>query len=66
MWFSDKWSPYSYRNNMERYKDATETRIFGFKESLWFCLSTFTPQGGGEIPKSMSSKLIAATWWLFG
>lgn len=66
MWLSDKWSPYSYQNNMEKYKESKEKRVFGFKESLWFCLTTLTPQGGGETPKSMSTKLIAATWWLFG
>jgi len=25
-----------------------------------------TPQGGGEAPKNLSGRLVAATWWLFG
>ena len=26
----------------------------------------FLPQGGGEAPKNLSGRLVAATWWLFG
>lgn len=26
----------------------------------------YTFQGGGEAPKNMSGRLVAATWWLFG
>lgn len=25
-----------------------------------------TLQGGGEAPKNISGRLVAATWWLFG
>ena len=28
------------------------TRIFTLKESLWFCMTSLTPQGGGEAPRS--------------
>ncbi|RWS30328.1 glutamate receptor ionotropic: kainate 2-like protein, partial [Leptotrombidium deliense] len=61
----DKYSPYSYQNNKLKYKDDNEKRIFTFKESLWFCMTSLTPQGGGEAPKSLSGRLVAATWWLF-
>lgn len=61
----DRYSPYSYQNNKLKYKDDNEKRIFTFKESLWFCMTSLTPQGGGEAPKSLSGRLVAATWWLF-
>ena len=87
MWIFDRWSPYSYQNNMEKYKDDDEKRYFNFKECLWFCMTSLTPQvrvaqscwkmqlvyqglfpfqGGGEAPKNLSGRLVAATWWLFG
>ena len=65
LWIFDRWSPYSYQNNVEIYKDDEEKRHFNLKESLWFCMTTLTPQGGGEVPKSISGRLVAATWWLF-
>ncbi|XP_063876417.1 ionotropic receptor 25a-like isoform X2 [Scylla paramamosain] len=62
----DRFSPYSYQNNKEKYKDDDEKREFTFKECLWFCMTSLTPQGGGEAPKNLSGRLVAATWWLFG
>ena len=29
-------------------------------------MTTLTPQGGGEVPKNSSGRLVSATWWLFG
>nr|ALR72535.1 ionotropic receptor IR6 [Colaphellus bowringi] len=66
MWVFDRWSPYSYQNNREKYKDDEEKREFNLKECLWFCMTSLTPQGGGEAPKNLSGRLVAATWWLFG
>ncbi|XP_046384858.1 ionotropic receptor 25a [Ischnura elegans] len=66
MWVFDRWSPYSYQNNKEKYKDDEEKREFDLKECLWFCMTSLTPQGGGEAPKNLSGRLVAATWWLFG
>lgn len=66
VWFFDRTSPYSYWNAPERYKYDSEKRRFTFKESLWFCIISLTPQGGGEAPKALSGRLVAATWWLFG
>lgn len=40
----DRWSPYSFRNNGEEYEDDPEKKIFTVKESLWFCITSFTPQ----------------------
>ena len=66
MWIFDKYSPYSFQNNQEKHKDDEEKRLFDLKECLWFCMTSLTPQGGGEAPKSFSGRLVAATWWLFG
>lgn len=64
----DRFSPYSYRNRPERYESENEEckRIFTFKEALWFCFISLTPQGGGDAPKCISGRLVAAIWWLFG
>lgn len=32
----------------------------------FFSFPIFFLQGGGEAPKHVSGRLIAATWWLFG
>ena len=29
-------------------------------------MTSLTPQGGGEAPKNLSGRLLAASWWLFG
>ena len=65
LWVFDTWSPYSYQNNRQKYQEDEETRQFNLKESLWFCMTTLTPQGGGEVPKNISGRMVAATWWLF-
>jgi glutamate receptor, ionotropic, invertebrate len=66
LWIYDRYSPYSYQNNREKYENDEEKRIFTFKESLWFCMTSLTPHGGGEAPKSLSGRILSATWWLFG
>ncbi|KAG8223997.1 hypothetical protein J437_LFUL012100 [Ladona fulva] len=35
------------------------------QESFWFALTSFTPQGGGEAPKALSSRTLVAAYWLF-
>jgi glutamate receptor, ionotropic, invertebrate len=48
MWVFDRYSPYSYQNNRDKYKDDEEKREFTLKECLWFCMTSLTPQGGGN------------------
>ena len=48
------------------YKDDEEKRCFYLKEALWFCVITLTPQGGGEVPKNVSGRVVSAAWWFFG
>ncbi|CAI2356710.1 unnamed protein product [Caenorhabditis sp. 36 PRJEB53466] len=66
LWIFDRFSPYSFTNNKDRYQNDIEKRQFSLKECLWFCMTSLTPQGGGEAPKNISGRLVAATWWLFG
>ncbi|KAI1725677.1 ligand-gated ion channel domain-containing protein [Ditylenchus destructor] len=66
LWVFDKYSPYSYTNNKDKYVSEAEKREFTLKECLWFCMTSLTPQGGGEAPRNVSGRLVAATWWLFG
>uniref|UniRef100_A0ABD2WDN8 Ionotropic glutamate receptor C-terminal domain-containing protein n=1 Tax=Trichogramma kaykai TaxID=54128 RepID=A0ABD2WDN8_9HYME len=75
IWLFDAWSPYSYQNVVKNPKKAGVDekdiddeckRIFSLRESLWFCLTSLTPHGGGEAPRNLSGQLVAATWWLFG
>lgn len=47
MWIFDRYSPYSFQNNRDKYKDDDEKREFTLKECLWFCMTSLTPQGGG-------------------
>lgn len=61
IWFLDKYSPYSAQNKKYPY----ECRLFTLKESFWFALTSFTPQGGGESPKSLSGRTLIAAYWLF-
>nr|XP_023029499.1 ionotropic receptor 25a [Leptinotarsa decemlineata] len=63
VWFLDKYSPYSARNNKKAY--LYPCRQFTLKESFWFALTSFTPQGGGEAPKALSGRTLVAAYWLF-
>ncbi|XP_060520589.1 ionotropic receptor 25a [Cylas formicarius] len=63
IWFLDKYSPYSARNNKKAY--PYPCREFTLKESFWFALTSFTPQGGGEAPKALSGRTLVAAYWLF-
>ena len=59
MWIFDRWSPYSYQNNMEKYKDDDEKRYFNLKECLWFCMTSLTPQVRKTIKIRYDSDLMA-------
>ncbi|XP_074598215.1 ionotropic receptor 25a-like [Brevipalpus obovatus] len=64
MFLFDRISPYSSLNMDPSI--TKDKRKFTFKECLWFCMTSLTPQGGGEAPINLSSKIVAAIWWIFG
>lgn len=66
IWVFDRLSPYSYQNNLEMFEGCEEKRIFNVREALWFTMTSLTPQGGGEAPRNLSGRLVAAIWWMFG
>ena len=43
MWFLDRFSPYSARNNRQKY--GPNARIFTLKESFWYAVTQITPEG---------------------
>ena len=61
--YSIRYSPYSAQNNKEAHPGPC--REFTLKESFWFAMTSFTPQGGGETPKALSSRVLVAAYWLF-
>ncbi|XP_054279381.1 uncharacterized protein LOC128997746 [Macrosteles quadrilineatus] len=63
IWLLDKYSPYSARNNKKLH--PYPCREFTLKESFWFAMTSFTPQGGGETPKALSGRTLVAAYWLF-
>lgn len=63
IWILDRFSPFSYHNNKEAYPEGA--RDFTLGESIWFALTSLTPQGGGECPKALSARVLVAAYWLF-
>lgn len=62
LWIFNKCSPITLQTHIH----PSDQRVFTFNECLWFCLTSFTTQGGGESPRNFSGRIIAAAWWLVG
>ncbi|CEF59620.1 Ionotropic receptor 25a [Strongyloides ratti] len=67
LWLYDRLSPFSYTNLSKKTENSEleNKRKFTLKECLWFCLTSLTPQGGGETPLNASGRFLSATWWVF-
>lgn len=65
LYILERYSPFSYRNNRAKYRDEADDRFCWLRECFWFTFTSITPQGGGDMPKNLSGKMVAATWWLF-
>ncbi|KAK2587125.1 hypothetical protein KPH14_002887 [Odynerus spinipes] len=66
LYFLERFSPYSYRNRAEKYKNEADERFCRLKECFWFVLTSLISGAEGEMPKNVSGKLCVVTWWLFG
>uniref|UniRef100_A0A0N4ZCL6 PBPe domain-containing protein n=1 Tax=Parastrongyloides trichosuri TaxID=131310 RepID=A0A0N4ZCL6_PARTI len=68
IWIFDIISPYSFTNLTKNNEnlELENRRKFTPKECLWFCMTSLTPQGGGETPLNISGRFLSATWWVFG
>ena len=53
--------PNNLNFNYFLFKEDEEKRVFNLKEAFWFCVTTLTPIGGGEVPKNPSGRLVSAT-----
>lgn len=52
-------------DNADDSETDTSKPEFGLRDSLWFCITSLTPQGGGEAPLNLSGRVVAGAWWLF-
>ena len=66
MWLINYCSHYIVVNNCTNYRQGQPVNNFNFRECLWFCLASLTPQGGGYPPSNLSCRIIAATWFFYG
>ncbi|CAB4057584.1 GRIN [Lepeophtheirus salmonis] len=60
LWFLEKYSPFSARNNLVKYNEPI--RVFDLRESFWFAKTSFTPLGGGDPPKNISGQIQSSTY----
>ncbi|XP_043285747.1 ionotropic receptor 25a-like [Venturia canescens] len=65
LWLYNRWSPFSYRNTRHENEDENKKCIFNLKQSMWFIMSSITPQGCGGEPGNYSGGLVILSWWLF-
>uniref|UniRef100_A0A5S6Q298 Ionotropic glutamate receptor C-terminal domain-containing protein n=1 Tax=Trichuris muris TaxID=70415 RepID=A0A5S6Q298_TRIMR len=58
--------PFSYDNNRKYYgMKETERKRLTVKDSIWFCMMSFTLQGASEHPRNLSGRIIVAAYWIF-
>ena len=54
-------SPFSYQNNRKEWKgEGQEPRVFSFKEGIWFCMMSLTPQGERQPSVSLHTVKVNA------
>ncbi|XP_054280467.1 ionotropic receptor 25a-like [Macrosteles quadrilineatus] len=66
IWTFEQFSLLINQEYHKRLWGTEDKREFIIKECLWFCMTSLTPQGGGEGLRTTSARVVAAVWWLFG
>ncbi|CAH8650121.1 unnamed protein product [Heterobilharzia americana] len=62
--FIDKYSPYSYQNQMKKGDGESMGTVFTVKEALWYVLGSCTQQGEYMDPRAASTRILVAGLWL--
>jgi len=70
IWMFERWSPYSYQNSPEMYKEELEEmneepKIWGIKACIFHTAKLTMPSGIEEGPKSYSGSCLSSVYWSF-
>ncbi|UXI16430.1 uncharacterized protein NH340_JMT02373 [Sarcoptes scabiei] len=66
LFFVARFSPYEWVNPHPCNKDPLELKNnFSMKNTLWFTIGCLMQQGCDIMPRSLSTRVLAASWWFF-
>ncbi|XP_046915372.2 glutamate receptor ionotropic, kainate 2 [Dermatophagoides farinae] len=66
LFFVARFSPYEWVNPHPCVKDPHELKNnFSMKNTLWFTIGCLMQQGCDIMPRSLSTRVLAASWWFF-
>lgn len=66
LFFVARFSPYEWVNPHPCVKDPEELKNnFSMKNTLWFTIGCLMQQGCDIMPRSLSTRVLAASWWFF-
>ena len=66
LFFVARFSPYEWHNEHPCIKEPTELKNnFSMKNTLWFTIGCLMQQGCDIMPRSLSTRILAASWWFF-
>lgn len=66
LFFVARFSPYEWVNPHPCVRDPDELKNnFSMKNTLWFTIGCLMQQGCDIMPRSLSTRVLAASWWFF-
>ncbi|UXI22280.1 uncharacterized protein NH340_JMT08223 [Sarcoptes scabiei] len=66
LFFVARFSPYEWINPHPCVKEPNELKNnFSMKNTLWFTIGCLMQQGCDIMPRSLSTRVLAASWWFF-
>jgi ABC-type amino acid transport substrate-binding protein len=66
LFFVARFSPYEWVNPHPCNKEPEELKNnFSMKNTLWFTIGCLMQQGCDIMPRSLSTRVLAASWWFF-